>query len=93
MAFIDFKKAFDSISRTLLWPIPKKNGIREKLFDCVKVCCGKNVMARVRYGALLAYCIECLRGVKQGDVCSPVLFSLLNELALDIFNGGKHGAW
>ena len=34
-----------------------------------------------------------LRGVKQGDVCSPILFSLfINELALDIINGGKHGA-
>ena len=53
----------------------------------------ENVKARVRDGDLLTYCIECLRGVKQGDVCSPVLFSwFINELALDIINGGKHGA-
>ena len=36
--------------------------------------------------------IECDRGVKQGDVCRPVLFSLFtNELALEIILG-KHGA-
>ena len=52
-----------------------------------------SVKARVRDGALLTDCIECLRGVKQGDVCSPVLFLLfINELALDIINGGSPGA-
>ena len=31
--------------------------------------------------------------MKQGDVCSPILFSLfINQLALDIIKGGKHGA-
>ena len=55
------------------------------MFDVVK--------ARVRDGASLTENIHCLRGVKQGDVCSPILFSLfINELALDIINGGKHGA-
>ena len=92
VAFIDFEKAFDSISIQLLWPILKKNSIRGKLFYCVKSMY-ENVKARVRDGALLTYCIECLRGVKQGDVCSPILFSLfINELAWDVINGGKHGA-
>ena len=51
------------------------------------------VKARVRDGASLTESIHCLRGVKQGDVCSPILFSLfINELALDIIKGGKHGA-
>ena len=53
----------------------------------------ENVKACVRDGASLSECIECLRGVKQGDVCSPHLFSLfINELALDIINGGRHGS-
>ena len=73
--FIDFEKAFDFFSRNLLWPILRKNGIAGKLFSCVKSMYD-NVKARVRDGALLAECIECIRGVNQGDVCSPVLFSL-----------------
>ena len=36
VAFIDFQKTFDSISRKLLWPILQKQGIRGKLFRCVK---------------------------------------------------------
>ena len=92
VAFIDFQKAFDSISRKLLWPIQQKQGIRGKLFRCVKSMYGV-VKARVRDGASLTGSIHCLRGVKQGDVCSPILFSLfINELALDIIEGGKHGA-
>ena len=42
----------------------------------------KTVEARVGCGAHFTECISCTRGVKQGDVCSPVLFSLfINELA------------
>ena len=34
----------------------------------------------------------CSRGLKQGDICSPILFSLfINELAIEIIQNGKHG--
>ena len=90
VAFIDFQKAFDSISRKLLWPILQKQGIRGKLFRCVKSMYDV-VKARVRDGVSLTGSIHCLPGVKQGDVCSPILFSLfINELALDIIKGGKY---
>ena len=92
VAFIDFERAFDSISRKQLWPVPQKQSIRDKLFRCVKSMYDV-VKARVRDGASLTESIHCLRGVKQGDECSPILFSLfINELALDIIKGGKHGA-
>ena len=90
MAFIDFEKAFDSISRKLLWPILLKNGIKGRLYKCVRSMY-ENVTARIRYGATFTDYINCTRGVKQGDVCSPVLFSLfINELALDIIYNGRH---
>ena len=51
------------------------------------------VKARIQDGASLTESIHCLRSVKQGDVCSPILFSLfINKLALDIVKGGKHVA-
>ena len=51
------------------------------------------VKVRVRDRVTLTESIHCLRGVKQGDVCSPILFSLfINQFALNIINGGKHGA-
>ena len=89
--FIDFEKAFVSLSRKLLWPILQKQGACDKLFSCVKSMYAI-VKARVRDGASLTESIYCLRGVKQGDVCGPILFSFfINELALDIINNGKHG--
>ena len=36
VAYKDFEKAFDSISRKLLWPILLKNGIKGRLYTCVK---------------------------------------------------------
>ena len=81
-AFIDFEKAFDSISRKLLWPILLKNGIKCRLYKCVRSMY-ENVKARIRCGAKFTDYINCSRGVKQGDVCSPVLFSLfINYLVL-----------
>ena len=50
------------------------------------------VKARVRVGGDLTEAFMCSRGLKQGDSCSPVLFSLLiNELANEIVLKGKHG--
>ena len=38
--------------------------------------------------------MNCTRGVKQGDVCSLVLFLLfINELAFEIMNNGKNGVF
>ncbi len=92
VAFIDFEKAFDSISRKLLWPVLLKNGIKGKLYRCIKSMYD-DVKAKVKCGAKFSDFISCTRGVKQGDTCSPVLFSLfINELALEIINNGRHGA-
>ena len=98
VAFIDFEKAFDSISRKLLWPILLRNGIKGKLYKSVRSMY-ETVKDRVRSGPVDAATgnfteyINCTCGVKQGDVCSPVLFSLfINELALEIIQNGKHGA-
>ena len=91
VAFIDFEKAFDSISRKLLWPILLKNGINGKMFSCLKSMY-KDVKAKVRSNGKFTSLINCSKGVKQGDVCSPVLFSLfINELALEIISNGRHG--
>jgi hypothetical protein len=90
-AFIDFEKAFDSINRNLLWPILLKYGIKGKCLRCVRSMY-ESVRARVRCGAKLSDCVKCTFGVKQGDVCSPILFSLIiNELAVEVIRNGRHG--
>jgi hypothetical protein len=91
VAFIDFEKCFDSINRNLLWPILFKQEIKGKLYRCIKSMYF-NVKARVSSGSKLTDLINCSSGVKQGDSCSPILFSIfINELAIEVIRQGKHG--
>ena len=92
VAFIDFEKAFDSINRSILWPILFRNGIHGKLYKCI-ISMYECVKARVRCGGTLTDVINCTAGVKQGDICSPILFSLfINELTIEVIRSGRHGA-
>ena len=51
------------------------------------------VKARVRCGDKLTDYVNFTAGMKQRDVCSPILFSLfINELALQVVDKGRHGA-
>ena len=85
VAFIDFEKAFDSVSRKLLWPILSKYGMFGKLLKCIKsMYRDVKAKAKVRCGATFSEYVFCTHGVKQGDVMSPVLFSFINELDLDL---------
>ena len=74
------------------WPVLLKNGIKRKLYRCIKSMYDDE-KARVRCGAKVSVFITCTRGVKQGGTLNPVLFSLsINELALKLINNGSHGA-
>jgi hypothetical protein len=91
VAFIDFRKAFDTVSRGKLWKILKNNGINGKFLNSLRSMY-KVVQARVRGGGDLTDSFLCPRGLKQGEVCSPILFSLfINELTKEINMNGRHG--
>ena len=50
------------------------------------------VKSKVRAGNDLTESFLCPRGLKQGETCSPVLFSLfVKELANEIMQRGRHG--
>ena len=50
------------------------------------------VKAKVRAGGDLTESFMCPSGLKQGEVCSPVLFSLfIKKLAREIFQRGRQG--
>ena len=75
VAFIDFRKAFDSVIRTKLWVILRKNGLKGQMYQAV-VSMYNFVKSKVRGGNDLTESFLCPRGLKQGEICSPVLFSL-----------------
>ena len=76
--FIDFRKAFDSVYLNGLWFKLHKLGINGKLLTIIRDMFN-NVKTCVRNCNSLSDFFECAVGLKQGEVFSPLLFSLFIE--------------
>ena len=74
--FIDFKKAYDSVRREVLYKIPIEFGIPRKLVSLVKMSLSETY-SRVRVGKNVSDRFLISNGLKQGDTLSPLLFNLL----------------
>jgi len=91
VAFIDFKKAFDSVNREALWTILNNYGIKGNVVNVLKSMYD-SVSSCVRCADGLSEYFECLSGLKQGCKCSPLLFSIMvNIVALEVKKRSKHG--
>jgi hypothetical protein len=91
IAFVDFKKAFDSVNHEKLLEAVYKEGVRGKFFGALKVMY-ESLVSCVRVNHELSDICECPVGVRQGCVLSPTLFSLfINQLANYISENGVHG--
>ena len=79
VSFVDFKKAFDTISRSMLWNVLRKAGVGGKMLKISQIRC-------------LTDFFHCPRGLRQGWVLLPTLFSFFNnELALGVAKNGVYG--
>jgi len=74
--FIDFKKAYDSVRREVLYNIVTEFGIPKKLVRLIKMC------LRVRIGNNLSDMFPIKNGLKQGDSLTPLLFNFALEYAI-----------
>ena len=80
MAFIDFKKAYDSIDRGLLWSKMASIGIGNKVLSAIKGIY-QNVSCCVKINGLDTNWFEVTTGLKQGCLLSPLLFNIyINDL-------------
>ena len=84
-AFVDFKKAFDWVPRDLLlYKLATSFDIHGRLFNNLSTIF-ESSSAKIRLNGLLTDSFRVSSGVKQGDIISPLLFSLyLNDLATGI---------
>jgi hypothetical protein len=64
--FIDFKKAYDSVKREVLYSILLECGIPKKLVRLIKMCLNETY-SNVRIGKLLSDKFPIQNGLKQGD--------------------------
>ena len=76
--FIDLKKAFDSVYLNGLWYKLYKLGINAKLLRVIEDMYNK-VKTCVRGCNSYSEFFDCAVGLKQGEVISPILFSLFIE--------------
>jgi hypothetical protein len=74
-AFIDFRKAYDSVNRHLLWAAIKGMGVHGAMLDTLQRM-HSNITMRVRLDGELGQPFPSDMGVKQGDPLSPLLFGL-----------------
>ena len=70
---------------------PQEEWYKRKMYRAIQVCKMLLKQEFVQVGTLQRLSCAPL-GLEQGDICSPVLFSLFfNELVNEIMQNGKHG--
>ena len=74
-AFVDFRKAYDSVDRNLLWKSLIGLGVSDELLGTLQSMYA-SVAMRVRLGGRLSKEFLAHTGVMQGDPMSPLLFGL-----------------
>jgi hypothetical protein len=91
VAFIDLKKAFDSVNHDLLLNAIHSAGVTGKFFISLKAMYS-SLISCVRVNNEYSDFFDCPVGVRQGCVLSPTLFSLfINDLANHVNDCGLHG--
>jgi sorting nexin-29 len=76
IAFIDFRKAYDSVDRSVLWAALAEHGLHGPVLETLKAMYSDVRMA-VRLAGEVGELFDAPMGVKQGDPLSPLLFGLL----------------
>ena len=81
VTFIDFKKAFDSINRKIMFAVLRHYGIPEAVVNAISVLY-KNSKSAVMVDGGLSDPFDVTTGVLQGDVLAPFLFVVLVDYLL-----------
>ena len=82
---IDFEKAFDKVEYNVIINILQAKGFGPKWFELVTNIL-KIASTSVLLNGVLEKKIECMRGFRQGDPLSPILYVLTAELLQIVIN-------
>jgi hypothetical protein len=81
VTFVDFKKAFDSVNRAVMFAILRYNGIPAKVVDAIARMYTESKGA-VLVGGKLSEPFDITTGVLQGDVLAPFLFIVVMDYVM-----------
>ena len=81
MCFVDFKKAFDSISHDRLWVTMMDMGYPLHLIDVLAKLYRKQ-LTKVNVAGTLSEWFRVKKGVRQGCVLSSYLFNILADMVM-----------
>ena len=81
ITFVDFSKAFDSISRPKMWKILKVYGIPVKIVEAIK-CLYDYSSSKVRINNQYSEPFQVTTGVLQGDTLAPFLVVIVLDYAM-----------
>ena len=88
-AFIDFRKAFDSINRNLLWHKLASIGMSSRMLSAVRSLYNE-VTSCVRVNGYLSDWFNVSTGLRQGCSLSTILFNIyINDLAVSLKSMNK----
>ena len=90
LLFIDFKQAFDSLDRNVMWKILSSYGIPKKILNII-IGLYRSGKCRVVHRGKLGRWFTVDSGVKQGCVLSPLLFLLVLDWVMRKVNTGCRG--
>jgi sorting nexin-29 len=79
--FIDFKKAYDSVNREVLYNILLEFCIPKKLVRLIKMCLNETY-SKVRVGNFFSNTFPIQNVLKQGDALSTLPFNFALECAV-----------
>ena len=86
LVFIDFKKAYDSVSQEVIWEILDAMGIPALFSDLLKSWTAQSRITLCVGGVLQQPAFAQEMGVPQGGVLSPILFNFVMEILLRYVN-------
>ena len=86
-AFVDLEKAFDRVSRKVLWWTMRRVGVDEWLIRTIQAMY-TNAKSSVRINGQFSSCFDVQVGVHQGSVLSPLLFIIVMEALSRHFRTG-----
>ena len=81
MAFVDLRKAYDSIPRESLWRILRVYGVHAKLIELLEDL-HTGTQAAVRMGGSVSEWFDVRGGVRQGCVIAPMLFNIYMDFVV-----------